>query len=295
MMPRLVDLWRREWSRVPGTTDPVFPFGIVTLSTSDSEGAGDIASFRFAQTASYGALPNPLMPRTWTAQAYDLADPWIFCEDSPPTKTCPGCDTVDPRYNCSAPSEGPEIHPRLKVPVGARLAAGALVTKYGFSGPVTGPTISGCTYSGAGPASTLVVNFTVAGGAMFLKQNGGGAPFSGFSALVGATAIPQTGQWVALNISQVGGDSAISVDLAPLKGQQLQAIKYAWGGTGDWPNGGDVQCCVPTPAKECLPAECPIFVATSLAPYGGLPANPFMAQITAEGKCECPAPQMCDA
>jgi hypothetical protein len=69
MMPRLVDLWRREWSKVPNTTDPLFPFGLVTLSTSDSESAGDIGSFRFAQTGSWGVLPNPDMPRTWTAQA----------------------------------------------------------------------------------------------------------------------------------------------------------------------------------------------------------------------------------
>ena len=104
MMPRLVESWRRAWSATPGTTDALFPFGIVTLSTGDSEGAADIGSFRFAQTASYGQLPNPIMPNTWTASAYDLADPWYFCEDSPPTKTCPGCDTVDPKYNCSAPA-----------------------------------------------------------------------------------------------------------------------------------------------------------------------------------------------
>ena len=294
MMPRLVELWRREWSKVPNTTDPLFPFGLVTLSTSDSESAGDIGSFRFAQTGSWGVLPNPDMPRTWTAQAYDLADPWIFCEDNPPTKTCPGCDTTDPKYNCSAPNEGPEIHPRLKVPVGQRLAAGALVTAYGFDGPVTGPTISGCTYS-AGANASLVVTFSVSGGAMFLKDNGGGAGFSGFSALVGETAVAGSGQWVALNISQVGATNAISVDLSPLHGQTVDSIKYAWGGTGDVPNGGDVQCCVPTASKECLPAECPIFVASPLVPYGGIPANPFFAQITEVGKCVCPSPQMCDA
>ena len=90
LMPRLISLWRREWSKVPGTTDPLFPFGFVTLSPGDSEGAADIGSFRFAQTASYGVVPNPLMQNAWTAHAYDLADPWLFCEDSPPTKTCPG-------------------------------------------------------------------------------------------------------------------------------------------------------------------------------------------------------------
>lgn len=291
MMPKLIDLFRREWSKTPGTTDPVFPFGFVSLSTSDSEGASDIASFRFAQTGSYGTVPNPLMKNAWLAHAYDLADPWVLCEDSPPTKTCPGCDTIDPQYNCSAPNEGPEIHPRLKVPVGQRLALGALITSYNFSGPISGPTIRGCTYS----SGTLTVDFTVTGGTMFLKDNGGGAAYSGFSVLVGATAQPQTGSWIAVNISQTGtASNSINVDLSPVSGKPIQAIKYAWGATGSWPNGEDVQCCVPTPSKECLPAECPIFVSTTLAPYGGIPANPFLAQITAEGKCECPAPQMCD-
>ena len=289
MMPKLIDLFRQEWSKVPGTTDPLFPFGLVSLSTSDSEGSSDIGSFRFAQTGSYGVVPNPLMKNSWMAHAYDLADPWIFCEDSPPTKTCPGCDTIDPQYNCSAPNEGPTIHPRLKVPVGARLASGALITAYNFSGPITGPTIRGCTFL----SGSLTVDFTVSGGEMFLKDNGGGAAYSGLSVLVGATSQPQTGQWIAVNISQAG-PASIKVDLSTISGQPIQAIKYAWGATGSWPNGDDVQCCVPTASKECLPAQCPIFVSSNLVPYGGLPANPFLAQITAEGKCECPAPQMCD-
>ena len=250
LMPRLVSLWRSRWSATPGTTDALFPFGLVSLSTTDSEGAADLAAFRFAQVGSWGSMPNPDMPNTWTAHAYDLADPWILCEGTnPPTKMCPGCDVLDPLYNCLAPNEGPSIHPRLKKPVGQRLAAGALVSTYGFAGPISGPTISGCTLAGA----SLTVTFSVAGGAMFLKDNGGGAAYSGFSALVGANGTqPDTGRWVALNISQVGASSAISVDLAPLAGVAPQAVKYAWGGTGDVPNGGDVQCCVPTAGKECL-------------------------------------------
>ena len=31
---------------------------------------------RWAQTASYGVLPNPEMPNTFLAQAYDLNDPY---------------------------------------------------------------------------------------------------------------------------------------------------------------------------------------------------------------------------
>lgn len=236
------------------------------------------------------------MPNAWLAHAYDLADPWINCEDNPPTKTCPGCDASDPSYNCSAPSEGPGIHPRLKVPVGQRLAHGALVTAYGFPGPVAGPTISGCTLTGnGGAAPALTVTFSVSGGAMFLKANGGGAAYSGFSALVDATAAAGSGAWVALNISQVGSTNAISVDVRPVAGKTVSAIKYAWGPTGGAPNGDDVTCCVGRADKECLPAECPIFVASPMAPYGGLPANPFLAQVDGAGKCVCPAPQVCSA
>jgi hypothetical protein len=236
-----------------------------------------------------------LIPTTLRQTAHPGTHPphpsGINCEDNPPTKTCPSCDTSDPKYNCSAPSEGPGIHPRLKVPVGQRLAHGALIAAYNFPGPLTGPTVSGCTLTN----TSLTVTFSVSGGAMFLKSNGGGAKFSGFSALVGESAPGAgNGQWVALNISQVGATSAISVDVSPLAGHAIQAIKYAWGPTGGAPNGDDVTCCVDRADKECLPAECPIFVASALAPYGGLPANPFLAQITEAGKCACPAPQVCN-
>ena len=256
MMPRLVALWRERWSATPGTTEADFPFGLVTLTPNGGEGSSDLGSFRFAQVGSWGTLPNPDMPRTWVAHGYDLSDPWVFCEDqNPATKECPGCDSADPLYNCLAPNEGPQIHSRLKKPVGQRLAAGALVTAYGFAGPVAGPTISGCTLAVAPSSASLTVTFAVAGGPMLVKPYGGAA-FSGFSALVGATDAPETGRWVALNISQVGATSAVSVDLAPLGGQAPQAIKYAWGPTGDTPNGGDVMCCELTGAKECLPAQC---------------------------------------
>jgi len=54
LMPALIASWRAAWSATPGTTDPLAPFALCSLSNADSEGAGDIASFRFAQTGSYG-------------------------------------------------------------------------------------------------------------------------------------------------------------------------------------------------------------------------------------------------
>ena len=75
MMPKLVELFRKTWSVEAGTTDPEAPFGVVSLSSHDSEGAHDMASFRWAQQGSYGTLPNKIMPNTFMAHAFDLQDP----------------------------------------------------------------------------------------------------------------------------------------------------------------------------------------------------------------------------
>ena len=73
MQPRMVEAWREIWSTVDGTTDPLAPFGLVTIAPSGSEGAGyHLSAFRWSQTANYGVLPNAVMPQTYVAQAYDL-------------------------------------------------------------------------------------------------------------------------------------------------------------------------------------------------------------------------------
>lgn len=242
LMPALIRAFRAAWSATPGTTDPTAPFGLVTLSQADSEGASDMASFRWSQSGSYGVVPNPSMPNSFWAHAYDLADTWINCGDSPQTKQCPGCDTADPLYNCLQQwYMGPGIHPRLKRPVGQRLAASALVSIYGFDGPVTGPTIAGCTYSSS--AQTLVVTFNetlLAGAPVIVKPYGNKATLSGMSVLVNATNASQpTGTWVALDVA-IDSPTSVSVDLSPLGGAAPSAIKYAWGPTGGPPNTDDV-------------------------------------------------------
>lgn len=75
----LVSGWRKVWSETVGTTDPMAPFGIVTLASSGSEGGPNMGPMRYAQTASYGVLPGPQgsgMENTFLAQAYDLDDEW---------------------------------------------------------------------------------------------------------------------------------------------------------------------------------------------------------------------------
>ena len=295
MMPKLISRWRAEWSATPGTTDPAAPFGLVTLSTDDSEGAGDMASFRFAQSGSYGTAPNAAMPNTFMAHAYDLADVWVNCGDAPQTKTCPGCDTADPDYNCLQTwYMGPGIHPRLKKPVGQRLAAAALVLAYGWPGPATGPTLAGCTY--AAGALTLAFDAAALAGAplVIAPYDTAHANRSGLSILIHSSGAPDSGTWVPCNIA-VAGPAAVTVDLTPLAGAPPQAIKYAWGGTGGRPNDADVECCWPTATGECVPGQCPLAVAAPTAPFAGLPAHPFLVQIRAAGKCVCPTPQVCDA
>lgn len=97
-MPSLVKLWREKWSAVSGTTDPNAPFGVVALPGSGSEGGPNMGAMNIAQTASYGTLPNPAMPNTFLAEAYDLNDPWG-------DKTCYGWRCCWNNYNksiCSA-------------------------------------------------------------------------------------------------------------------------------------------------------------------------------------------------
>jgi hypothetical protein len=297
LMPTLIAAWRKVWSAVPGTTDPNAPFGLVTLSTDDSEGAADMASFRWAQQGSYGVVPNPAMPNVYLAHAFDLADPWVNCGDAPQTTQCPGCDTADASYSCLTPYYmGPGIHPRLKKPIGQRLAAAALVAVYGWAGPVTGPTLAGCTYA-AGATPTLVLQFDtslLAGAALVVAPYDTAFPNrSGVSVLVGSDGTPASGHWLPLNIA-LGGAARVSVDLTPLGGAPPQAVKYAWGATGGVPNDQDVVCCPPSGSGICEPGLCPLLAAVGTAPLGGLPANPFLALLVG-GKCECPAPQVCGA
>ena len=73
----LIEGWRSVWSETPGTTDPLAPFGVVTLASSGAEGAdAAMGAMRIAQTAGFGVLPSPALPNTFVAQAYDLDDPW---------------------------------------------------------------------------------------------------------------------------------------------------------------------------------------------------------------------------
>lgn len=201
MMERMVAAWRHLWSAVPNTTKPLSPFGVVTIAPSGTEGADyHLSAFRWAQTANYGVLPNPVMPNTFVAQAYDLNDPWAGVNGDPFAKPSVCSDNASIPYSCTWTNNGtmsplpccqcgPEmasprcvwdpsqwnralaplaplvrnstavpqfmgsLHPRLKFPVGRRLALGLVATAYGGNNTVTGPTVSGCTFN---PSSHLI-------------------------------------------------------------------------------------------------------------------------------------------
>ena len=70
-MPALVDEWRKAWSATPKTTDPLAPFGIVSLSQGDSEGNKGMGSFRWSQSANLGSLPNELIPARAAAKVFE--------------------------------------------------------------------------------------------------------------------------------------------------------------------------------------------------------------------------------
>lgn len=79
--PELVHSWRNAWINATGGISPkLWPFGFVQLSTHGG-GIGpygqalwshSYAGIRWAQTASYGYVPNPAMPNVFMASAVDI-------------------------------------------------------------------------------------------------------------------------------------------------------------------------------------------------------------------------------
>ena len=178
-MKKLIQGWRRLWSKIPGTTDPDAPFGIVTLASSGSEGGPDMGAMRWAQTANYGVLPHQGdLPNTFIAQAHDLNDEWgpdagpcfeLKCcrekKDYDPDK-CSDTKLRDicnarPNGACAASVDTPQfmggIHPRSKKYVGDRLGLAAYNLLYGGKEAFTGPTLQGCSLEN--DASILEVRF----------------------------------------------------------------------------------------------------------------------------------------
>jgi len=82
-----------------------------------------------------------------------------------------------------------------------------------------------------------------------------------------------------------GSTHEVVADLHSLQGEDIFALRYAW---------GEALCCpeadpliATANRKACRAASCP------LVGSGGLPANPFLARVIG-GRCRCLPPQVCD-
>ena len=143
-MPALVADWRRKWTAASGgRTAGDFPFGVVQLAgcPDDADSLGGVP-IRVFQTGGSGSvtppmhLPNPLMPNTFMATAYDLGD---------------------------ATSPFGAVHIRYKQDVADRLVAAGLRQAYQHADSYTGPVFDRATASssGDGGSSTSTSSITL--------------------------------------------------------------------------------------------------------------------------------------
>jgi sialate O-acetylesterase len=131
--------WRSKWyEATQGRTDATFPFGFVQLNSigngtvydnpadegDDLSAAFGYAGLRWSQTASYGYVPNPAMPKVFMAVSEDTPD-------------VPGPCIGGDGQRC--PSPGFNVHSRFKQPTAARLARAGLAVAYGRGDIEQGP------------------------------------------------------------------------------------------------------------------------------------------------------------
>eukprot|EP00434_Breviolum_minutum_P007446 symbB.v1.2.006568.t1/scaffold392.1/size213825/4 len=283
----------------------------VTLAASGGEGGRSMGAMRWAQTANYGVAPNPAMPRTFLAQAFDLDDPFSNitcyrkgCCGPAPKEGCESC--LGPDGYCESLQGtnyymGP-IHPRDKKPVGDRLASAAINIAYGKKGTFTGPTLSGChmvngkiivhfNRSLLASDELIVKDYRSLGSSrmevltnksLFCLQTSGREDTEciddGTGHASGSGPFEDSKTWVSVDVQQESPTS-LTVDLSKTQGVAF-GLRYAWKG----------DCCDERPPSG---AACPIASCPLMAKSSNLPANPFLAKIV-NGKCQCVAPQQCE-
>jgi len=301
--------WMKLWSAVKGTTDPLFPFGIVTLAPDSSEGNGDIRDMRWAQTLNYGVVPNPAFPNGFMANAYDIGDPWNTkgCKQH---HTCQGWGLAVPYSISRTPFYMGPIHPRMKYEVGRRLAVASLNPAYGIhTSPIAGPTIQSCHFEVTQTSKSINVQFSIQFDPKYMKPSNISDKFTPVITASVTQPFPHSAfkvmvdnKWVNAYIrkAQISTDGKIS--LSYTNSENIDKIptrlSYAWGG-----------CCdgIDNSFIPCMPKSCPLM--QKLIPSSkrvldhakaideGLPANPFMADLILDdktsGHCQCTKPQIC--
>jgi hypothetical protein len=324
-LPALVASYRKWWSNVPNTTSPLAAFGVVTLAATTSEGNGKhMAGMRWSQTGNYGVLPNTIMPNTFIAQAYDLGDPWEMssaddkhCSKPPRASDCvpwstDGWDStllpLAPAVERDiAPSFMGGIHPRIKSPVGRRLAHALYHSQMGGTLSFTGPTIAGCNFAANTNGGEITVRFNttllrneiISLGDWDSNMNNWGTddssgPMICFPSLgkAGDDCLTTTSMWKSASVALGNNVSSVIFTVTSAGLGVPSAIRYGWplsdAGDSCCPNKNSTNGFAP-----CIPGNCPIKTGQSL-----LPANPFYANITAgttSNVCACLLPQICNA
>lgn len=189
------------------------------------------AKIRWAQTADWGFLPNPRLPHTFIAMAYDQPDPrngshcfWNTTTHKCDNKPYPDACLVGKEI-CPPPAGlmGGNIHPRNKLLLGDRIARAAKAVVYGDAKlAFTGPVVTGCflgqTDSGS-PKITLSFNETLLRGeALRVRVT------RGFEVRNAAT-----GNWSWVTISSpLGVQAKPSVDIDVPAGTTVDAVRYNW-------------------------------------------------------------------
>lgn len=272
-----------------------------------------MAAMRWSQTGNYRVLPNSVMPNTFLAQAFDLGDPWEMssaddkkCSKPPRAPECAPWSTdlwdvsllpLAPAVEADiTPSFMGGIHPRIKSPVGRRLAHALFHSQLGGTEAFTGPTLAGCTATAAEVTLrfnvTLLRGESVSVGAWDANMTSWGTddssgPMVCFPSLGAGDCLTTTKLWRSVSV-RAGADSTSVVFTLPSGLGTPSALRYGW----PLSDAGDT-CCPSKNATNglaaCAPGACPIKTASSY-----LPANPFFANLTS-GSCACLFPQVCDS
>ena len=257
--PAMIAAWREEWyNATGGNTARQFPFGFVQLSVHGgdpcyggkacynmptwSEG---YAAIRWAQTASYGSVPNDAMPNVFMATAVDIGE-------------------------SRTPAGGP--HVRDKEDVGRRLALAYRDNFIRGDGPFYTPGAIAASASAlaAGTAAATVVEVA------FKNLPPGGAPLLPPTSALGLEVTSETG-WNAVhwrNATAASLGAAVNGTVRTIRIESTLArvaqVRYLWSDNAcmGWDSASS--------KRETGAMACPLYTSRN-----GLPVLPFILNVTA--------------